>query len=205
MILYGRDLSPFARRVAIWCDLQDRPVERRKIMVSGPEWDELKKVNPVGRVPALVLDDGAVLTESFAIIDWLEETAPEHLRLLPDNGAARREALQIIAMAHSTSEKAVALVYERIRRPETLHWTDWIARVEGQITAGLSELESHCPQNGWFSGRGEPNGADIAAVIAYDMVNAVHGHLLEQGYPKLAALSARANEIPAFAKSRPAA
>ncbi|MBB5515880.1 glutathione S-transferase [Rubricella aquisinus] len=205
MILYGRDLSPFARRVAIWCDLQDRPVERRKIMVSGPEWEELKAVNPVGRVPALVLDDGTVLTESFAIIDWLEETAPAHQRLLPESGVARRAALQIVAMAHSTSEKAVALVYERIRRPEELHWGDWIARVEGQITAGLAELEAHCPAEGWFFGAGGPNGADISAVIAYDLVNAVHGHLLKPGYPKLAALSAMANDIPAFAKSRPAA
>lgn len=205
MILYGRDLSPFARRVAIWCDLQERPVERRKIMVTGPDWEDLKDVNPVGRVPALVLDDGAVLTESFAIVDWLEDTAPAHLRLLPETGTPRRDAMQTIARAHSTSEKAVAMVYERLRRPAEFHWPDWIARVEGQITAGLAELEAHAPQTGWHSGTSSPNGADICVVIAYDTINAVHSHLLEAGYPKLAALSAAANEIPAFAKSRPSA
>ncbi|MGB0498088.1 MAG: glutathione S-transferase N-terminal domain-containing protein, partial [Rubricella sp.] len=80
MILYGRDLSPFVRRIAIWCDLQERPIERRKLMVSGPEWEQVKAVNPTGRVPALVLPDGEVLVESWAIMDWLEETAAPHLR-----------------------------------------------------------------------------------------------------------------------------
>ena len=49
MILYGRDLSPFVRRIAIWCALQGRELERRPLMVSGPDFEELKGLNPVGR------------------------------------------------------------------------------------------------------------------------------------------------------------
>jgi glutathione S-transferase len=42
MILYGRNLSPYARRVAIWCALQGRDIERRELMVAGPDFEEIK-------------------------------------------------------------------------------------------------------------------------------------------------------------------
>ena len=42
MILYGRNMSPFVRRVAIWCALQGRQIERRELMVSGPDFEEIK-------------------------------------------------------------------------------------------------------------------------------------------------------------------
>ena len=89
MILYGRNLSPFTRRVAIWCAMQGRQIERRELMVAGPDFDEIKAHSPVVRVPILVLDDGAHLIESFAICDYLDETAPNGTRLVPASGAAR--------------------------------------------------------------------------------------------------------------------
>ncbi|MEL7215865.1 MAG: glutathione S-transferase family protein, partial [Pseudomonadota bacterium] len=163
MVLFGRNLSPFTRRVAIWCALQGREVERRQVMVTGPEWETLKDVTPVGRVPALVLEDGTVLVESSAIIDWLEDSAPEGKRLLPPTGTARRDMLQLIGRATSISEKGVNLVYERTRRPEQFHWLDYHARIESQITSGLAELEAMAPASGWFGGDA-PNAADISVV-----------------------------------------
>ena len=92
MILYGRNLSPFARRVAIWCALQGRKLERREISVAGTDFDEIKAHHPVARVPILILDDGTHLIETFAICDYLDETAPNGTRLIPDSGAARMES-----------------------------------------------------------------------------------------------------------------
>ena len=120
MILYGRNLSPFARRVAIWAALQGRDLERRELTVMGEDFEKIRAVNPVARVPALVLDDGTKLIESFAICDWLDETAPGGRRLVPARGEARRDCLQRLALANSVAEKAVAMVYERNRRPEQL-------------------------------------------------------------------------------------
>lgn len=202
MILYGRDLSPFTRRVAIWCELMGHPLERRQIMVSGPDYETLKGVNPLGRVPALVLDDGSVLLDSGAMVDWLEDTAPDGNRLIPATGDARRAMLQNIARAQLTAEKGVSLVYERVRRPEEFHWGDWIARVEGQITAGLTEMEAHAPESGWHSGAETPQGDDINVVIAYEFVASQHPQLTNGGYPKLARLSEASGQIPAFAKTR---
>lgn len=202
MILYGRDLSPFTRRVAIWAELQGQTLERRKLMVSGPDYETLKSVNPLGRVPALVLRDGTVLIDSGAMIDWLEGSADPSVRLLPSDGIARRDMLQNIARANLTSEKAVNLVYERIRRPEEFHWADWIARIEAQITAGLSEMETAAPETGWHSGAETPQGDDITVIIAYEFVAAQHPHLVQDRYPRLMWLSEVSGQIPAFAKTR---
>ena len=204
MILYGRNLSPFTRRVAIWCALQGRKVERRELMVAGPDFEEIKAHNPVARVPILILDDGTHLIETSAICDYLDETAPNGTRLVPSSGAARMECLRRLAVANSTAEKAVAMVYERNRRPEEFHWRDWQARVAGQVQGGLAELDRVVPGEDW-SGEAEPDGGDIAAIIAYQFVEATNPWLLKPGYPRLAALAGRGMGVEAIAATKPAA
>jgi len=203
MIRYGRNLSPFVRRVAIWCGLQGRKIDRREITVAGDDFEEIKKHNPVARVPILILDDGTHLIESFAICDWLDETAPEGARLIPASGKPRMNCLQRLALGQSTAEKAVAMVYERNRRPDEFHWRDWQQRVAGQVQGGLAALDASVPGEGW-SGAAGPDGGDIAAVCAYQFVEATNPWLLEPGYPRLKALAERAMEIDAIARTKPA-
>lgn len=203
MILYGRDLSPFTRRVSIWLTLQGRSFEHRPLMVQGEDFETLKQISPQGRVPILQLDDGTSLIESWAICDWLEDSAAPEARLLPATGAARRDMMQELAHASSVADKGVALVYDKNRRPEHLHWSDWQARLEGQITDGLRAMEAHCPADGWLSGGDAPKAGDIGFVITHDFIAASNPYLLEIGLPKLAALAARANALPAFGNTKP--
>ena len=203
-ILYGRDLSPFARRVAVWAALQGVALERRPLMVNGPDFETLKTVNPMGRVPILMTEDGEALIETAAIIDFLEEQAPAEAKLIPVSGAPRREVLQTMAYGHNTVEKGVALVYEKNRRPEEFQWPEWRARLEGQITGGLDEMESRAPADG-FAGGDRPNGADVCLTLARDFIQATNPYLLDQGYPKLTALAARCNAMAEFGASNPTA
>ena len=203
MILYGRDLSPFARRLAIFCALQDHKIERQSILVQGEDFDRLKTMNPVGRVPVLVLDDGTELAESYAIGDWLDETSPNGKRMLPASGVERRAAYQRLAVASGTAEKGVALVYDKNRRPEEFHWSEWQRRLVGQIQGGLSAIEAALPDAGW-SGPDGPDAGDVAAVIAYQFVEVTNPWVLEPGFPGLAAFVERAMaEIPAIADTKP--
>lgn len=204
MILYGRDLSPFVRRVAVWCALQGRKVERRQITVAGEDFARVKQLNPVGRVPILELDDGTRLIESYAIGDWLDETSPNGLRLLPGAGASRRDALQRLAVASGTAEKAVALVYERNRRPQELHWENWQERLVGQIQGGLAALDAAAPEKDWSGQGATPDAGDVAAIIAFQFVEATNPQVLEPGYPRLAALVDRGMQMPEIAASKPA-
>lgn len=204
MILYGRNLSPFARRVAIWCALQGRRIERRELPVAGEAFAEILSHNPVGRVPILILDDGTKLIESWPICDWLEETAPEGRRLIPQDGRPRRDCLQVMALANSVVEKAVAMVYERNRRPQALHWQEWQDRLTGQIRGGLAALDAGIPQEGFHGGDG-PNGADITAVCTHDFIAETNPWLLDPGYPRLQALAERTRHLDAFARTVPVA
>ncbi len=199
MILYGRYLSPYVRRVALWLGLQGRPFEHRPILVTGEDFDRLRELNPLGRVPALALGDGETLIETGSIIDWLEDSAPDR-RLLPPSGVERRDVMRVIGYADGLAEKVVALVYERQRRPSQYHWPDWQARLESQITGALDWLEACAPDDG-FHGGSEPSGVDAAVIASFDHGWFMHPELVR--HPKLQALSQRADRIPLFAQCHP--
>ena len=94
MILIGRYTSPFARRVGVTLNLLGLEFEHRPLSV----WDDaeaLKDVNPLRRVPALVLDDGRVLVESMAIVDVLDDLVGPERALLPRTGPLRSESLRL--------------------------------------------------------------------------------------------------------------
>lgn len=202
MLLVGRNLSPYARRVAIWCALQGRPIERSELAAQDPnDAEAIRAFHPGRRVPALKLDDGTVLIETFAICDWLDETAPDQ-RLVPYSGIARRDCLQRIAMAHATSEKLVAMVQERNRRPEQYQWAEWQERLTDQIRGGFDALEANAPDS--FHGGEAPDGSDIAIVCTLQFAGATNPWLIEERYPRLRALAERAMAVPAFRETYPA-
>ncbi|WP_157956193.1 glutathione S-transferase family protein [Acuticoccus yangtzensis] len=202
MKLVGRMLSPYVRRVAIWCNLQGRPFESVAVAATDPDQvDLMKTFHPGLRVPVLVLEDGTKLIETMAICDWLDDSMPDK-RLVPATGLSRRDCLQRIGLAHSTVEKVVSLVYEKNRRPEDLHWKDWQARVITQIGGGLAAMDEAAPADGFFGGAA-PDGSDVATVCAYHMAKVTNPFLVEGKYPKLAALAERAMTLPAVAETFP--
>ncbi|TAN55811.1 MAG: glutathione S-transferase family protein, partial [Rhodospirillales bacterium] len=68
MILIGRDLSPFTRRVAVSLAMLGLPFERKQLS-TVTDATEVTNYNPLRRVPALALDSGEVLIDSTAILD----------------------------------------------------------------------------------------------------------------------------------------
>lgn len=201
MIVYARNLSPFGRRVMAWLALQGRPY-RQEALAPMEHFDAIREKNPGGRVPILELDDGRRLIDSAMIVDHLEATAAPELRLIPAEPEARLETTQAMAHAHGLTEKAVAYVYEKNRRPEEFQWPAWRERLAVQIAGGLAEVEARTAEGG-FAGGARPNGADIVGAIAYDFIETTNPDLLATGFPKLAALSARANALDAFKATHP--
>ena len=72
MLLIGVNRSPYTRRVAITLAAHGVPYEQRCVSGFGNR-DEVRGHNPLGRIPALVLDDGETLIDSGAIVDHLDE------------------------------------------------------------------------------------------------------------------------------------
>lgn len=203
MILVGQYDSPFVRRVAISMHLLDTPFTRNTMSVFG-DAEAMRKINPLGRIPSLQLDDGEVLVDSIAILDHLDETVGAERALMPRNGAARRAAWRIVSLASGAIEKAGAVVYERALRPADKRYEPWIERCVAQRDSALAALEA-LPQTPWLLGE-RMTQADItvACLMGYISLRAPDVPVAAR-YPRLAALSARAEALPAFRATKPAA
>src|SRR5690242_671792 len=125
MILVGQFDSPYVRRVAISMILLDLPYERDTRSVFA-DAEAMRRINPLGRSPSLVLDDGEVLIASAAILDHLDESVGPDRALLPPRGAPRRRALRTIALATGAIDKAGAIVYEQTLRPTDKRLPAWL-------------------------------------------------------------------------------
>jgi len=196
MQLIGRDLSPFVRRTATVVEILGLPYERLKLATADTP-EAVARFNPLARVPALVLEDGETLYDSSAIIDYLLEIGdPEH-RLLPSAGRDRRDVLRISAIATGIMEKGVAAAYEMRRRPSHLVHQPWLQYIQQQVRDGLAYLETELAGKTWFTGAG-PKLDDVNAVVAFDYIGMVHADLIGSNLSSMAALSERANQLPAF-------
>ncbi len=203
MILVGRYRSPFVRRVAATMKIYGMPYERR-VLSTITDGDAIRAVNPVGRVPALVLDSGETLIDSAAILDYLDECAGPARALVPAKGAERREVLRFVALAMGATEKGVALAYELQRRPKNLIYPDWAEKLKSQARAGLAELDRLLDSDNPWLAFGRLTQADVSAVAAWDFFgNMLPGTFAPDELPRVAALSERANRMPAFAETHP--
>ena len=95
-------LSPYVRRVAVSLNLLELPFELEELFV----FKEPDVVRPLVRIPVLVLDDGANLVESSAILDEIEHLVSRERRLTPSEGLQRRRVVQTAAIALACAEKA---------------------------------------------------------------------------------------------------
>ncbi|MEQ4573659.1 MULTISPECIES: glutathione S-transferase family protein [Gammaproteobacteria] len=143
MILIGMYDSSYVRRVAIAMALYGLPFEHRAWSV-GKDFDRIRQYNPLGRAPTLVLDDGEVLTESAAMLDYLDDRVGPERALMAATGIARRDAQRLIALGIGAIDKAVLIVLERVFRPAETHSELWLSRCRTQVEGALRELDKAC-------------------------------------------------------------
>jgi glutathione S-transferase len=198
MILVGQYDSPYVRRVAISLRVLGFSYEHDTRSVFG-DFDSIRKTNPTGRIPALILDDGSVLVDSGIILDYLDETVGPGRALIPRSGPARREALHRVALACAAIDKAGAANYERLLRPQQYQWPEWIARLQTQAVGALAALEAlSWPEDA-------PLGqAEITTVSLLRYIELRSPDLAPRArYPNLAALAARCEKRPEFLATYP--
>jgi len=197
MILIGQYDSPFVRRVGIALTLYGLPFEHRPWSVFG-DAEKIRPLNPLVRVPTLVLDDGEVLIESHSILDHLDSLVPIDRRLFPAAEPARRRALKIAALATGLGDKAVSLFYERRLHREVSDV--WVERCRAQIAAVLSALEADRAGRAgdhWFGDRIGHADIAVAAMLRF-VVEAHPGLVALAEFPALERHSSRLEALPAF-------
>ena len=200
MILVGQFDSPVTRRVGVVLHHYGIPFTRDARSIFS-DATEIAKISPMLRIPALVLDDGEVLIDSNAILDHLDEQVGPSRALIPPSGPERRKILQATAIASACFEKSGTLVYERIFHPSDHVSHAWEARCKSQLAAGLAELEQRY-ESPWLCGESLTH-ADIMLACAIGYMNLRLQSAFPPGaYPKLEALAAKCEALPAFIACR---
>jgi glutathione S-transferase len=119
--------SPFARKVriaAIELGLIDR-IELTPVTVApGTSNDEYSKINPVKKLPVLILDNGDVIADSYVIVEYLDELAGGG-KLIPSSGAAKWRVKTDHSLLQGMLDSMLLCRYENMTRPESLRWKTW--------------------------------------------------------------------------------
>ncbi len=207
MKLYDYFRSSAAYRVRIALNLKGVAAEREFVHLrdGAQRAAGYLAVNPQGLVPALATDDGAVLTQSLAIIEWLDETHPLP-PLLPGSAAERARvrslALSIACDIHPLNNLRVLNYLTGTLRADDAARDAWYAH---WCDVGLRALETRLardPATGSFCHGDAPTLADVCLIP--QLANARRVTLDLAQYPTLLAIEAACLALPAFADAAPA-
>src|SRR5260370_25283024 len=202
MKLVGPWLSGFTRRTGITMKLLGIPFEHLHLNAYAQK-EEVRRYSPMGKVPALVLDNGEVLIDSPGIIDVLHEMIGPEKALIPPSGAPRLKALRLIGIGLNIYPKLTAL-YDESARPENYRLQSATDGFAEQAIIGLKLLEAETGEHGWLV-NDKLSQADIIAVVCYQGASmlVLPDHVNAKNFPRLAALTERAMKIDAFASTVP--
>lgn len=209
MKLYANEVSSATSRVRIALAIKGLAVDVQPVTIFGDAAESrqaaYRAINPQGLVPALETDTGELITQSLAIIEYLDERfrTPPLLPADPEDRAfARAIALAIASEIHALLPPRVAARLSQIPGMDADGVTAWVRH---WVDVGLGAVEDRLAarRTGQYVVGNVPTIADIylfpQAISAARM-----GFDVPQRWPNIAEIVARLHEIPAFAQNAPA-
>ena len=200
MKLIGSHTSPFVRKVRIV--LAEKKIEY-DFVIDSPwlEGSKVPSINPLGKIPALVLDDDTPLFDSRVIVEYIDSVTPNN-KLIPAPSRERTEVKRWEAVADGICDAAAAVFLEA-KRPKAQQSADWIARQRGKIMRGLEFMAEELGEKPFCMGT-HLSLADIA-------VGAALGYLCfrfvdidwQAAHPNLGRLYAKLMQRPSLADTAP--
>lgn len=202
MKLYSYWRSTTSYRVRIALNLKGLHYETIPVdLVKGEQSSApYSALNPIQGVPTLITDDGAALTQSMAILDYLDQVAPEPA-LLPTTDAVQRARILAAAMVFATDVHPVnnLKVVKRVRSMSDEE--TGIAWMRHWMAEGFCAYDQLTDKTGKFSFGDAPSLADICLVTqAY---NAHRWGVDLQPYPRISEIEQNCLALPAFDAARP--
>jgi glutathione S-transferase len=135
--------SPFARKVriaAIELDLIDKIEFMPTAVVPGQPNDEYSHINPLKKLPALILDNGDVIIDSYVIVEYLDELAGGG-KLIPASGADRWKVKSDHSLLQGMLDSMLLCRYEKMVRPQALQWQVWSEDHWNRAWTGMARFE----------------------------------------------------------------
>lgn len=198
MRLYTSTGSPFARKCRVVRLEKGLEAAVEEVTAIFPYKDEAYlRVNPIGQVPALELDDGVVFTDSPLICAYLDEIG-QGPKLIPASGEAHWRVRRLETLADAIMESTVKQVLES-RRPETERSATWTGYWRDGMNKALDLAETQVPDGDGPLDMGKIALASAGLYFAFRMPD------LEwrASRPKLSAFCDAMDEHPSFAATRP--
>ena len=200
MKLIGSFTSPYVRKVRVV--LAEKKIDYEFELDSPwlPETN-VPNVNPLGKIPALILDDETVLFDSRVIVEYLDNVAPNN-KLMPAPNRERTEVKRWEALADGICDAAALMFLER-KRPAKQQDAQWILRQEDKIGRALEYMAEELGENVWCMGT-HFTLADIATscALGYLAFRFPEIHWSER-HPNLARLYTKLILRPALADTVP--
>jgi glutathione S-transferase len=194
--------SPYARKVRI--ALAEKKIDCE--LVETSPWvagSSVPTYNPLGKIPVLVLDDGATLFDSRVIVEYLDTVSPVS-RLIPEPNRQRIAVKRWEALADGNCDAAAAIVLES-KRPAKQQSKDWVERQRQKVDLGVRELASQLAEKPWCSGEAYSL-ADIATGCTLGYLDLRHPSVdWRARYPNLVTLADKLAKRPSFQDTVPPA
>lgn len=149
MKLIGSLTSPYVRKVRVV--LAEKKIDS-DFELDSP-WNtgtQVGEVNPLGKIPILILDDNTVLFDSRVIVEYLDNVAPNN-KLMPGPNRERSEVKRWEALADGVCDAAALIFLER-KRPAEQQSADWIARQQEKVMRSVDFMAAELGENAWCMG-----------------------------------------------------
>lgn len=195
MKLIGTHTSPYVRKVRVV--LAEKKMDY-DFVVESPRapGSTLLGINPLGRVPTLVLDDDTPLFDSSVIVEYIDSITPNN-KLFPAPNRERTEVKRWEALADGLCETAINIVMEH-RRPEKEQSAEWITRQQEILTRTLRFMESQLGEKSFCMGT-HFSLADIVVGVALSYLDLrFQGMQWADNHPNLARLYEKLQQRPSF-------
>jgi len=146
LVLRAAAASPFVRKVRIAAALLglDDRIEISAADTNDPD-DSLRSQNPLGKIPALILEDGDVIFDSAVIVEYLDWLAGGG-KVIPAEPKARFRSLTQEALADGIADAAVLMRYETLWREPERRSQKWLAYQSDKIARALRVFEEAPPE-----------------------------------------------------------
>jgi glutathione S-transferase len=202
MRLIGVNRSPYTRRVAITLAALGVSYEQRCVSGFGNR-EEVRGHNPLGRIPALVLDDGETLIDSGAIVDHLDETYGGERPTVPRAGAERRAVLRVAATMMGACDKGLQAAYHRNHTPAEKRHQPWVDDCTAQMVHALAAVDTMVDSAAPYLLMGRLTQADITAFVAERLARFGLNVDTAERVPRLYAHARKLGEEAAFRSTEP--
>jgi glutathione S-transferase len=195
--------SPFARKVriaAIELGLIDTIEFFAAAVTPGQPNEDYLKINPVKKLPALILDNGDVIVDSYVIVEYLDELAGGG-KLIPASGALRWRVKSDHSLLQGVLDSMLLCRYEKMVRPEPLRWQAWADDHWNRVWHGMAHFDA---QQDFLARPLDIAQIALTCVLGYaDLRFADCGW--RQAYPRLDAFHERMLARPSVQISQPPA